>query len=97
MNIPVDSASPESFLKQNLLPELKLRDPQLEILPMDMEIRAIYCCLNNDTIKKKSEKVYSEYSPMDGFQKKPHFLFALDTRETSLGNDNLPQIGIEIA
>ena len=56
MNIPVDSASPVSFLKQNLLHELKLRDPQLEILPIDMEIRALYCCLKNDKIKKNRKK-----------------------------------------
>ena len=38
MNISVDSASPVSFLKQNVLHELKLRDPQLTIHPVDKKI-----------------------------------------------------------
>ena len=40
MNIPVDSASPVSFLKQNVLLDLKLRDPKLKIQPIDTKIRA---------------------------------------------------------
>ena len=35
LNIQVDSASPVSFLKKNVLHELKLRDPYLKIYPVD--------------------------------------------------------------
>ena len=51
MNIPVDSASPVSLLKQNALHELKLRVPQLKILPVDKKIHALYCGFTKDTIK----------------------------------------------
>ena len=47
LNIPVDSASPVSFLKQNVLHELKLRNPQLTIHPVDKKIRESFC---DDTI-----------------------------------------------
>ena len=39
LNIPVDSASPVSFLKQNVLHELKLRNPQLKIHPVEKKTR----------------------------------------------------------
>ena len=48
--IPVDSASPVSFLKQNVLHELKLRNPQLKIHPEDKKTRELYCGFTNDTI-----------------------------------------------
>ena len=35
LDIQVVSASPVSFLKQNVLHELKLRDPYLKIYPLD--------------------------------------------------------------
>ena len=35
LNIQVDSASPVSFLKKNVLHELKLRDPYLKIYPVN--------------------------------------------------------------
>ena len=50
LNIPVVSASPMSFLKQNVLHELKLRNPQLNILPVDKKTRELYCGFTNDTI-----------------------------------------------
>ena len=50
LNIPVDSASPVSFLKQNVLHELKLRNPQLKIQTVDKKTRELYCGFTNDTI-----------------------------------------------
>ena len=38
MNIPVDSASPVSFLKQNMLHEFKLRYPNLQIYPVEKKL-----------------------------------------------------------
>ena len=39
LNIPVESASPVSFLKPNVLPELKLRNPQLKIHSVEKKTR----------------------------------------------------------
>ena len=54
MNISVDLASPINFLKENVLHELKLRDPQfyttLKILPVDKKIGALHCGFTKDTI-----------------------------------------------
>ena len=46
LNIPVDSASPVRFLKQNVLHELKLRNPQLKIHPVEKKTWELYCGLN---------------------------------------------------
>ena len=92
MNIPVDSASPVSFLKQNLLHELKLRDPQLKIRPMDMKIRALYCCLNNDTIKKNQKK-FTQNTVQWMESRINHVFFSTGHERNILGNDNLLQIG----
>ena len=50
LNIPVDSASPVSFLKHNVLHELKTRNQQLKIHPVEKKIRELYCEFTNDTI-----------------------------------------------
>ena len=50
MNTPVDSASPSSFLKQNVLHEIKLRYPNLKIHPVEKRIKDLYCGFTNDTI-----------------------------------------------
>ena len=50
MNITVDSASPVSFLKQNVIHDLTLRDTKLKIQPVDKKIRALLCGFTNDTI-----------------------------------------------
>ena len=51
MNIPVDSASPVSFLKVNVFHQLKLRDPQLKTLPVNNKVRAFYCGFTSDALK----------------------------------------------
>ena len=43
LNIQVDSASPISHLKKNVLHELKLRDPYLKIHPVDKATKDLYC------------------------------------------------------
>ena len=50
LNIPVDSAIPVSFLKQIVRHELKLRNPQFEIHPVEKKTRELYCGFTNDTI-----------------------------------------------
>ena len=50
MNIVVNSASPVSFLKQNVLHELKLRYPNLKISPVEKRIKDLYCGFTDDTI-----------------------------------------------
>ena len=50
MNIPVDSASPVSFLKQNVLHELELRYLNLKTYPVEKRIRDPYGGFTDDTI-----------------------------------------------
>ena len=50
MNIPVDSASPVSFLKQNVSKESKLRYPNLKVYPVEKRIKDVNCGLTDDTI-----------------------------------------------
>ena len=50
VNIPVDSASPVSFLNQNVLHKIKLRYPNLKIHPVEKRIKDLYCGFTNDTI-----------------------------------------------
>ena len=50
LNIQVDSASPVGFLKQNVLHELKLRDPYVKIYPVDKATKELYCGFTNNAI-----------------------------------------------
>ena len=50
MNIPVNSASPENFLKQNLLHKIKFRYPNLKFYPEEKRIKDLYCGFTDDTI-----------------------------------------------
>ena len=50
MNIPVDSANPFNFLKQNVLHELKQRYLNLITYPVEKRIRDLYCGFKDDTI-----------------------------------------------
>ena len=51
MKIQVDSGSPVSFLKKNIIHELKQRDPYLKILPVDQATKDVYCSFTDDAIK----------------------------------------------
>ena len=66
-----------------MLNGLKLRDSHIKNLPVDKKIRALYCGFTKNTKIVIGKNVV-------------HFLSPLDTREIILGNDSLPQIGIEI-
>ena len=96
LNIPVDSASPVRFLKQNVLHELKLRNPQLKVHPVDKKTSELCCGFTNDTIninRKVVMRIQSNGWTADEF---PFFITSGHVRNI-LGNDNLPRIGIEIA
>ena len=90
------SASRVSFLKQNVLHELKLRDPKLKIEPIDKKSRALYCSFTNDTINIIGKTV-ARIQSKGWISEDTHFLYHHWTRMNILGNDNLPRIGKEIA
>ena len=48
--IQFDSASPASFLKQNVRHELKLRDSYLKIYPLDQSTKNLYCGFADNAI-----------------------------------------------
>ena len=96
LNIPVDSASPVRFLKQNVLHELKLRNPQLKIQPAEKKTRELYCGFTNDTINIIGKVVVRLQSNGWIADENPFFITSGHERNI-LGNDNLPRIGIEIA
>ena len=96
LNIPGDLASLVSFLKQNVLHELKLRNPQLKIQPVEKKIRELYCGFTNDTINIIRKVVVRLQSNGWIADKIPFFITSGHERNI-LGNDNLPRIGIEIA
>ena len=52
-NIQVASAGPVSFLKQNVSHELKLRDPYLQIYPVDQATKEFYCGFTDNAIKRE--------------------------------------------
>ena len=89
LHIPVDSASPVSFRKQNVLHELKLRNP------VDKKTRELYCGFTNDTINVIGKIVVRIQSNGWIAEDTPFFITTGHERNI-LGNDNLPRIGIEI-
>ena len=96
LNIPVDSASPVSFLKQNVLDELKLRNPQLKIHPVEKKTRELYCGLTNHTINIIGKVIVRLQSNGWIADETPFFITSGHERNI-MGNDNLPRIGIKIA
>ena len=96
LNVPVDSASPVSFLKQDFLHEKKLRDPQLKIHSVDEKTRELYCGFNNDTINIIG-KVVVRIQFNGWIADETPFFITSEHERNILGNDNLPRIGIEIA
>ena len=85
-----------SFLKQNVLHELKLRNPQLKIQPVEKKTRELYCGFTNDTINNIGKVVVRLQSNGWTADETPFFITSGHERNI-LGNDNLPRIGIEIA
>ena len=97
MNIPVDSASPVSFLKQNVLHEIKLRYPNLKIHPVEKRIKdLLYCGFTNDTINILGKIIVRTQSNGWISEETPFFITGGHERNI-LGNDNLPKLGIEIS
>ena len=90
-NIPVDSARPVSFLKQNVLHELKLRNPHLKIHPVDKKTRELYCGFTNETFNIIGKIVVRIQSNGWIAEETPFFITTGDERNT-LGNDSLPRI-----
>ena len=91
LNNPVDSASPVGFLKQNVLHELKKRNPHLKIHPVDKKTRELHCGFTNDTINIIG-KIVVRIRSNGWIDDENLFLSPLDTRGTFL-----PRIRIEIA
>ena len=96
LNNPVDWASPVSFLKQNVLHELKLRNPQLKIHPVEKKIRELYCGFTNDTINIIGKVVVRLQSNGWIADETPFFITS-GHEKNILGNNNIPRIEIEIA
>ena len=95
MNIPVDSASPVSFLKQNVLHELKLTYPNFKIYPVEKGIKDLYCGFTDDTINIRVKIIVRTQS--NGWVSGETPLLITDDHERNiLGNDNLPKLGIEV-
>ena len=74
LKIQVDSASPISFLKKNVLHELKLRDPYLKIYPVDKATEILYCGFK-DNAKNISGKVILPIFSNGWSQDICHFFF----------------------
>ena len=96
LNIPVDSASPASFLKQNVRHELTLRNPQLKMQPEEKKTWELYCGFTNDTINIIGKVVVRLYSNGWIADETPFFITS-GHEKIILGNDSLPRIGIAIA
>ena len=96
LNIQVDSASPVSFLKQNVLRELKLRDPYVKIYPVDKATKELYCGFTNNAINITGEVIVPIFS--NGWSHKEcHFFLTQGHERNILGNNNLPKVGIEVS
>ena len=96
LNIPVESVSPVSFLKQNFLHELKLRNPLLKIHPVEKKTRELHCGLTKNTINISENVVVRIQSNVWNADETPFAITSGHDRNI-LGKDNLPRIGIEIA
>ena len=94
LHIQVDSASPVSFLKQNVLHELKLRDPYVKIYPVDQATKELYCGFTNNAINI-TEKIIVPIFSNRWSHKECHFFLTKGHERNILGNDNLPKVGIE--
>ena len=60
--IQVDSASPVSFLKKNVLHELRLRDPYLKIYPVDRATKDLYCEFTDNAINISGKVILPIFS-----------------------------------
>ena len=96
VNIPVDSASLVSFLKRNVLHELKLKYPNFKVCLAEKAIRDLYCGFTEETINIRVKIIVRTQSNGWIFGETP--LLITDGHERKiLGNDNLPKLGNEKA
>ena len=85
-----------SFLKQNVLHELKLRDPYVKIYPVDQATKELYCGFTNNAINITGKVIGPIFS--NGWSHKECHFFPTQGHERNiLGNDNLPKVGIEVS
>ena len=73
-----------------------MRDPQLKFRPADKKVRAPYCGFTYDTINIIG-KVVVRIQCNGWISEETPFFITTGHERNILGNDNLPQIGIEIA
>ena len=95
MNIPVNSANPVSFLKQNVLHENKIRYPNLKIYPVEKRIKDLYCGFTDDTINILEKIIVRTQSNGWICEETPFFITGGHERNI-LRNDNLPKLAIEV-
>ena len=92
----MDSASPVSFLKKNVLHELKLRDPYLKIHPVDKATKDLYCGFTDNIINISGKVILPIFS--NGWSNNDcHFLLTEGHERNILGYDNLPKVGLEVS
>ena len=90
------SAGPVSFLKKNVLHELKLRDPYLKIYPVDKAIKDLYCGFTDNAINNSGKVILPIFS--NGWSHNDrHFFLAERHERNTLGNDNLRKVEIEVS
>ena len=95
MNIPIDSASPVRFLKQNTMHQLKLRYTNLKIYLVEKRIKDLYCGFTDGTtnilgkiiVRTQSNGWISEEDP---------FFITRGYERNILGNNNLPKLSIKV-
>ena len=96
LNIQVDSASPVSFFKKNVIQELKLRDPYLKIYPVDKATKDLYCGFTENAINISGKVILPIFS--NGWSHNDcHFFLTEGHERNIIGNDNLPKVGIEVS
>ena len=92
----MDSASPVSFLKKNVLHELRLRDPYLKIYPVNKATKDLYCEFTDNAINISGKVILPIFS--NGWSHDDcHFFLTEGHERNILGNDNLPKVGIEVS
>ena len=96
LNIQVDSASPVSFLKWNIDYELKLWDSLLKINTVDQATKDLQRGFTCDPIKLVGQVIVPIRSIGRTYETTIFFITEAHERNI-LGNDNLPNVGIEVA
>ena len=94
LNFSVDSASPISVLKQNVLHELKLRNPKV-IQATEKFVN--YTAASPTTQSISSGKIVVRIQSNGGIFEETPFFITTGHERNNLINDNLPRIGIEKA